>query len=181
VPDADATRFTRIYQENYPRVLGYAARRTSAELAGEAVDEVFLRAWRRLPDLPDPPLPWLLVAARHVISEQRRGGAKADVLAAEMAGEVSGWAGAHPDPSDAVVERNVVLQAVADLSEVDREALMLTVWDGLGHRDAARVAGCSIGAFAVRLHRARRRLDAELARLDQVDGPTVRTEVREVS
>jgi hypothetical protein len=33
----------------------------------------------------------------------------------------------------------------------------------------------------VRLHRARRRLREELARLDEVDGPTVRTEAREAS
>lgn len=177
MPDADADRFTRIYRDSYSRVLGFAMRRTSPELAREAVDEAFLRAWRRLSDLPDPPLPWLLVAARNVISEQRRAGAKVDALALE----VSRWPGPHPDPSDAVVERNVVLQAVAGMTEVDREALMLTVWDGLGNRDAARVAGCSIGAFAVRLHRARRRLRAELARLDEVDAPTIRTEAREAS
>jgi RNA polymerase sigma-70 factor (ECF subfamily) len=177
VPDADADRFTRIYRDDYSRVLGYAARRTSPELAREAVDEVFLRAWRRLRDLPDPPLPWLLVAARNVISEQRRGGAKADALALE----ISRVPLFHSDPSDAVVERNVVLQALVGLADADREALMLTVWDGLGHRDAAGVAGCSVGAFAVRLHRARRRLRAELARLDGADEPMARTEAREAS
>jgi RNA polymerase sigma-70 factor (ECF subfamily) len=67
------------------------------------------------------------------------------------------------------------------MTEVDREALMLTVWDGLGHRDAAKVAGCSVGAFAVRLHRARRRLHEELARLDEGDGPTIRIEAWEAS
>ena len=55
MPDADADRFTRIYRDNYYRVLGFALRRTSPELAREAADEAFLRAWRRLPDLPDPP------------------------------------------------------------------------------------------------------------------------------
>ncbi len=75
----------------------------------------------------------------------------------------------------------VVLQALAGVPEADREALMLTVWDGLGHRDAAKVAGCSVGAFAVRLHRARRRLRTEMARLDEVDGPVARPTAREVS
>jgi RNA polymerase sigma-70 factor (ECF subfamily) len=177
VPDADADRFTRIYQDNYLRVLGYTARRTSRELAREAADEVFSRAWRRLPDLPDPPLPWLLVAARNVISEQRRRGARADALALEMSRRPS----AHPDMSEAVVERSIVLQAVARMPEADREALMLTVWDGLGHRDAAKVAGCSVGAFAMRLHRARRRLDTELDRLDGTDGPPARTAAWEAS
>jgi len=177
VPDADEVRFTRIYRDSYSRVLGYAARRTSPELAREAVDEVFLRAWRRLPDVPDPPLPWLLVAARNVLSEQRRGGARADALALEIA-RVPLF---QTDPSDAVAERDVVLRALAGLVETDREALMLTVWDGLGHRDAALIAGCSAGAFAVRLHRARRRLRTEMARLDDAEAPIVPTRVREVS
>jgi RNA polymerase sigma-70 factor (ECF subfamily) len=177
VPDTDAERFTRVYRANYPRVLGYALRRTSDELAREAVDEVFLRAWRRLPDLPDPPLPWLLLTARYVISEQRRGGARADALALEI-----DWLPvAVGDPSEAVVERSVVLHALTGMPEADREALMLTVWDGLGHRAAAKVAGCSVGAFAVRLHRARRRLRAGLARLDEVDAPVTRSATRQAT
>jgi RNA polymerase sigma-70 factor (ECF subfamily) len=49
------------------------------------------------------------------------------------------------------------------LSERDREALMLVAWDGLEHREAAIVMGCSTGALTVRVHRARRRLARELA------------------
>ena len=70
---------------------------------------------------------------------------------------------------------------ISRLPETDREALVLTVWDGLGHRAAGRVAGCSVGAFAMRLHRARRRLDAELERLDAPDGPPARTAAREAT
>src|SRR6185312_13805865 len=175
--DADADRFTRIYRADFPRVLGYAMRRAPLDAAREATAEAFLVAWRRLPDVPDPALPWLLVVTRNVIADQRRGGRRADALLAEV--ERLTGAPVHPDPSDDVVERSVVVQAVAALPETDREALMLTVWDGLGHRDAARVAGCSVGAFAVRLHRARRRLRTELDRLDEVgvaEMPTARME-----
>jgi DNA-directed RNA polymerase specialized sigma24 family protein len=177
VPDADAERFTRIYRADYERVLGYALRRGPAEAAREATDETFLIAWRRLPDVPEPALPWLLVTARNVLSVQRRSGLRGDALLAEVArvNEVL----FRKDLSDAVVERSVVLQAVAALPDADREALMLTVWDGLGHRDAARAAGCSVGAFAVRLHRARRRLRTELTRLDDIGAtelPTARME-----
>jgi RNA polymerase sigma factor (sigma-70 family) len=176
VAEADADRFTRIYRQTHPRVLGYALRRTSPEAAREAVAETFLVAWRRLPDVPEPALPWLLVVARNTISEQHRGGRRSDALLAEV-WQLTGLA-AHPDPSDDVVERAVVLQAVAALPEPDREALVLTVWDGLGHRAAAAAAGCSVGAFAVRLHRARRRLRAELDRLDGTDlqAPSARME-----
>jgi RNA polymerase sigma factor (sigma-70 family) len=176
VAEPDADRFTRIYRETHPRVLGYALRRTSPDAAREAVAETFLVAWRRLGDVPEPALPWLLVVARNVISDQYRGGRRSDALLAEV-GQLTGFV-AHPDLSDDVVERAVVLQAVAALAEPDREALVLTVWDGLGHRAAATVAGCSVGAFAVRLHRARRRLRAELDRLDGTDlqSPTARME-----
>ena len=166
MPDADAERFTRIYRADYERVLGYALRRASAEAAREATDETFLIAWRRLADVPEPALPWLLVTARNVLSVQRRSGLRGDALLAEVARGTEVLF--RRDVSDAVVERSVVLQAVAALPESDREALMLTVWDGLGHRDAARVAACSVGAFAVRLHRARRRLRTELIRLDDL-------------
>ncbi|MBB4680104.1 DNA-directed RNA polymerase specialized sigma24 family protein [Crossiella cryophila] len=58
----------------------------------------------------------------------------------------------------------------ADLpyGERERDTLMHIVWDGLTTRQAAHVVGCSVTAFTVRLHRARRRFaDA----LDRADGP----------
>jgi RNA polymerase sigma-70 factor (ECF subfamily) len=48
------------------------------------------------------------------------------------------------------------------LSEPEREVLRLIAWDGLSTGDAARVYGCSAGAFRVRLHRARRKLAKQL-------------------
>ena len=56
-----------------------------------------------------------------------------------------------------------VAAALATLSERDREAVMLVAWDGLEHQLAASVMGCSTGAFTVRLHRARRKLERALA------------------
>jgi RNA polymerase sigma-70 factor (ECF subfamily) len=35
---------------------------------------------------------------------------------------------------------------------------LLVAWDGLTNHQAAKVLNCGVGAFAVRLHRARRRL-----------------------
>jgi predicted DNA-binding protein (UPF0251 family) len=58
-------------------------------------------------------------------------------------------------------------QALATLSTEDREALMLIAWEGLDHRRAAVVMGCSARAFSMRLHRARRRLTAAMAAVDQ--------------
>ncbi len=40
---------------------------------------------------------------------------------------------------------------------------MLVAWEGLDPGAAARASGCTRAAFAVRLHRARRRLERALA------------------
>lgn len=47
--------------------------------------------------------------------------------------------------------------------------MRLVAWDGLEVREAARVLGCSQGAFRVRLHRARRRLAKRLDATKPID------------
>lgn len=66
------------------------------------------------------------------------------------------------DPADRLAERDATLRAFAALSEPDREALRLVAWERLSLADAARAAGVSRPAFAMRVHRARRRLAAHL-------------------
>ena len=61
-----------------------------------------------------------------------------------------------------------MLAALADLSSVEREAVLLTGWDGLSVDQAADVAGCTRRAFELRLNRARNRLRRVLA---ADDGP----------
>lgn len=95
--DPDADRFTRIYEANFRRVLGYAMRRTSLDAAREATAEAFLVAWRRRADVPEPALPWLLAVTRNVIGDQHRGGRRADVLLAEV--ERLTGSRFQPDPS----------------------------------------------------------------------------------
>lgn len=160
----DDARFTELYQQFYARVLGYVLRRVEPDQARDVVDETFLIAWRRLPDIPPPVLPWLLVTARNLLSEEYRRGERSGAIAHELRRCRSAVAEAGVD--EIVVERLTVLAALAELAEHDREALILTVWDGMTSREAARHVGCSVPTFAVRLHRARRRLADALDRQD---------------
>jgi DNA-directed RNA polymerase specialized sigma24 family protein len=59
-PD-DVTRFTELYERYRARVFAYAVSKVGRELAEEIASDVFLIAWQRIADLPDQPLPWLLV------------------------------------------------------------------------------------------------------------------------
>jgi len=70
------------------------------------------------------------------------------------------------------------MTALAGLRERDREVLLLVAWEGLEPARAAAALECSRAAFAVRLHRARRRLAAALERAEQAGSPhTTSTEV----
>jgi RNA polymerase sigma-70 factor, ECF subfamily len=176
-PTSRARQFEAIFHACYPRVLGYAIRRTDDRAAAEdAVSETFLVAWRRLEDVPEDALPWLLGTARKVLANQRRAAGR---RAPE--GPIVPLEGvADPDPrasvADRVADRQAFAAAFDALSPGDREVLALVSWDGLAPREAATVIGCSAATFSLRLHRARRRLLKELAQRghsfgERADGP----------
>jgi len=161
VGSAREARFDKCFRQHYARVLAYALRRLAERSAAEDIAaETFLVAWRRLDGIPGDPLPWLLGIARHVIHNELRASRRRDRLAARVRAQPihHDVAASGPPPNT-----HRVRQALARLSERDREVLLLTTWDGLDHRRAAAVLGCSRGTFAVRLHRARTRLARELS------------------
>jgi RNA polymerase sigma-70 factor (ECF subfamily) len=123
------------------------------------VSEVFLIAWQRICDVPEPALPWLLAVARNTALSQFRAAARQKSIAAELAN----WASeAEADVAVEVADKLTVIRALATLSEQDRELLTLVAWHGLSASAAAQVVGCSAAAYFVRLHRARRRLERAL-------------------
>ena len=147
-------------------VLAYALRRTDPATAEDVVAETFVIAWRRWPDVPERPLPWLLGVARRVLANQRRGERRRRALVDHLRAGAGAAAPAAPDG----VSDGRVLTAIAALSARDREALLLHAWEGLDHADAGTAMGCTAATFAVRLHRARRRFERELERLDRATG-----------
>ena len=108
--------------------------------------DVFVVAWRRLDEVPDDPLPWLLGVARRVLANRRRGTAREHALMARMRSErlTRPPSGIREAPEGAAA----VWQALTALSERDREVLLLVAWEGLAPARAARVLG--IGAEHVR-------------------------------
>lgn len=161
--EADARRFAVIYSQNRSRVYAFAVSKAGRQLAEEIVSEVFMIAWRRFGDVPEPPLPWLLAVTRNVAMSQSRVLVREQSLTAEMTEWVAGARLSVGDIADDVAERVAVLTALATLAEPDRELLTLVAWHDLPPKAAARVIGCSTAAYFVRLHRARRRLEAALA------------------
>jgi RNA polymerase sigma factor (sigma-70 family) len=160
-----ANRFEVLFREHYPAVRAYASRRATEELAQDVIAETFLIAWRRFDELPGDPLPWLYGVARRVLANQRRSAGRGAALERKLVSAAS--PNGHDDLAERVGDAELMRFALGRLSEQDREALMLVAWEGLDGARAARAAGCSRGAFAVRLHRARSRLAAEVQAQEQ--------------
>jgi RNA polymerase sigma-70 factor (ECF subfamily) len=159
VMDAQA-RFEALYREHGGAVRRYVRRRSEAQSADDVVADVFVVAWRRLGDIPDDPLPWLLGVARRVLANRHRGEARNHALQERVRSEQTRAAPARSPDEPAATD---VWDALAALSERDREALLLVAWEELTPARAARVLGVSANTFAVRLYRARRRFARALA------------------
>lgn len=171
-PDEDRARFHAVYRQNGRAVLGYALRRVvDPEDAAEVVAETFLVAWRRLAEVPPAgdARPWLLAVARRVLANHRRGRRRRDRLGERLRGELAGMA--PPCSEGELVQSHAVRLALARLADDDRELLTLTSWDGLTPSELAVVLAVPAATVRTRLHRARRRLGAELEEMGVVDRP----------
>ena len=144
-------RFREVFS-HLGAVTAYARRRGSRDPDGIAAEAMTI-AWRRLDDVPaDDPLPWLYGTARNlVLAEARR--STPSVPAAPEVEHVD----QPPVELDPTLDR-----ALRELSQLDREALLLVAWEDLTPGQAAQVLGVSPVAFRVRLLRARRRFRTSL-------------------
>ncbi len=155
-------RLRTLHHDHSARIFAYAARRTqNVADAADVVAETFVVAWRRIDDVPagDEAAPWLFGVARNVLRNQHRGERRRRALDRRLGSELS-RAVPEGGPDDAVDD---VTAALARLDDDDRELLTLLAWDGLERAELANAFGVSRATLRVRLHRARRRLTAELS------------------
>lgn len=151
-----------------PRVYAYARRHIDLAECDDVVAETFLIAWRRLSEVPSAPLPWLIVTARHVIANRVRGRRRAESLW-QQAVSAYWHQPASLAPAEIVAERDALIGALCACSPAEREALLLTAWDGLTYAEAAAVLRCSERALTVRISRGRARLTQTLRSADHPD------------
>lgn len=168
-----------MFRAFYARVHAYAARRVGSASADDVAAEVFTVAWRRFDDLPDEPLPWLLATARLTCLNELRGRRRADGVTARFAGEL---AVLHQvAEADRGVDPDLV-QALGELSDTDRELILLVAWEELSHRQIAEMLGTSTANVTLRLFRARRRITRLLTDAATPDDRrTMTTDVKEAS
>lgn len=158
----DEARFEEIYSQCARAVLAYLVREVPRDDARDVAADTFMVVWRRVAEVPQEPLPWVLAVARNQMRNAVRGQQRRHVLQVRLQTRTDrshSSGGVYPAGED---EGQQLREALAVLSAADREVLLLIAWDGLDPAEAAQVLGLSPGTFRVRLHRARRRLAAQM-------------------
>jgi RNA polymerase sigma-70 factor (ECF subfamily) len=158
--DDQRARFESMYAEHRLRVLAYCLRRTRSEDASDVCAETFVVAWKRIDDIPPPPLtlPYLYGIARRVLSNHLRALRRRSRLDAKLFN-----LGVAPpsEPPVLVLQSSrdeEVLAAVNRLTPKDREIVMLFAWEELSRDDIAATMGMTRAAIDQRIHRSYQRL-----------------------
>lgn len=152
--------FDELYSHYRGYVEAYVRRRTRPDAVDDVVAEVFAVAWRRRADLPANGLPWLYRTAWNVIGDRYR----ADDRRSQLLEKLRTVPAEEPATlADGLLDRSELIAAFGTLTDDEREVLLLHAWEGLTNGDIGHTLGISSGAAAVRLHRARRRLQRALA------------------
>jgi RNA polymerase sigma-70 factor (ECF subfamily) len=116
---------------------------------------------------------WLFTITRNTILNEHRRRSRhpsqsLDALQDPSDPEAAGWQPPDTsmlDPAQAAVERELlekIKQAVQELPEAQRTAVILCRYEGLSYEEIAEVLGCSVSATKSMLHRARLALKDKL-------------------
>lgn len=163
-------RYRAVFERHHERVYAYFRRRIDAETARDCTAETFVVAWRKVDDIPNGgELRWLYIVARNVLRNAYRTRRRSHLVF----GNVGDRGDAGESPETVVVrneEEREVVEALQRLRKRDQEVLLLSVWEELPRDDVAAILGCSPHAASQRLHRASRRLAAELVKRKPLAG-----------
>jgi RNA polymerase sigma-70 factor (ECF subfamily) len=168
--DMPAT-FGTIFDRHATVLHRYLVRRLGPDEAESMVGEVFRIAFERrhtYDQSRSTARPWLYGIATNLLAKYRRREARRMHAVARLASQRLPPLDLADGVSRAVDAADLwsrVADAVTALPEVERDALVLHVWEGLSYEEVADALGVPIGTVRSRLHRAR-------ARLRELTGPS---------
>jgi RNA polymerase sigma-70 factor (ECF subfamily) len=151
------------YKELAPRIQRFQRDLLGdATLAADATQETFIRAFRRVGELPPGTrlVPWVFGIARHVSLELRRARGRFRRVVVDSPAPTQAQVAdrAARTPEAELLDREalvVVERALERLSEDRRAALLLRLDHGLAYEDIAETMGWSLSKAKVEIFRAR--------------------------
>jgi RNA polymerase sigma-70 factor, ECF subfamily len=182
----DPELFEVFYREHVQGVQGFVARRVGdRERAADLTAEIFLAAIESAPRYRPrrgTPKAWLYGIARVLVAEDRRRQGRERAREERVRGSAlldSDDAARVEARIDAAARSRGLYEAIARLPEAERAVLELVALDELSVAEAASAAGVRPVTARVRLHRARRKLRAELEPPPNQSTPNEVSEVEE--
>ncbi|HLI01277.1 MAG TPA: RNA polymerase sigma factor [Acidimicrobiales bacterium] len=173
--------FSRLYETHRRAVHSYfVARSGDPWTAADLMQEVFIRAWRRLPEvgtLPtDQQRAWLFTVARNLSIDNHRRCASRPTVPWLEGQEPPGTPAIGADTAVAAERLEAVAAGIRSLPEAQRVALSLTVAGGLTSEQAAGALGVPAGTVRYRLSTARHALAEALNHYDDPRPPEKESE-----
>jgi RNA polymerase sigma-70 factor (ECF subfamily) len=160
----ESIEFGRLYERYASDVMRFALFLTGSRAeAQDITSETFVRAWIDSDRIRVGTVKaYLFMIARNLHVDWRRGEARKDALAVDLADPSAG----PESESGSRSELRLVMRLLQQLPEVDRAALLMRTLEELPYESIATVLDLSTVAARVKDHRARARLQElrELAR-----------------
>lgn len=170
-----AVEFGRLFDAYAAPIHHYLARRIGQDTAHDLVSETFMVALNQRHGYDPRRAPvrsWLYGIATNLLRRHVR----QEVRALRATARVAGHAPPGGEHDTRVAERVDAAQlaarlaaALAELSEGDRDVLLLTSWAGLDSVEVAEALDIPVGTVRSRLHRVRKWLRAKAPQLSTVD------------
>ena len=155
IAESTDVSYERAFEEHWSDVFRFALAWTNDWTSAEDLaQDAYLRLWnhRARVDWNRPVLPWLLVTTRRLATDRFR------MLRRRL---LSTSHPASPDGDPALRTRWLdVSAAMADLSSLERTALVMTAIEGASYDEAGQVLGTTAGALRAAVSRARTKLEA---------------------
>ncbi|WP_328291345.1 sigma-70 family RNA polymerase sigma factor [Kineococcus sp. NBC_00420] len=155
--------FGDLYQRHAAAVFDFIARRAGSAAADDLLGDVFVAALearvRYRPHKSGSALPWLYGISANLVREHLRRRRPNALIDTDVGVD---WH-AVDDRIDAHAQRDQLRRALTALSAAEREAFLLTAWEGLSTTEAAQALDTTAAVVRTRLSRARQRARAVLA------------------
>jgi RNA polymerase sigma-70 factor (ECF subfamily) len=169
--EGDAKALDQLYRRHRGAAYGIAFRLVgSREDALDVVQESFIHVMRGIQAFRGQSSfrTWLYRIVTHAGLDYRRWRShrRAESLDAETALEPAADGPSHPTPPEEASERDLrraIDEALANISEKNRAALVLYALEGMPYKEVAEVLGISVGTVMSRIFNARQRLRELLA------------------
>ena len=159
--EGDPRAFEELYAACAPKLLRYLVRLAGdVSTAEDLLQLSFLKVHKARASYIEgaQPLPWMYTICHRTFLDEARKRKRSKVVdvggeVPEQSAAIDGRLASHAETVDNSEKLTKTLQALQALPPSQRQAVVLTKLDGKSMREAADIAGTTIGAMKVRAHR----------------------------